>query len=163
MLASKTQIRTDLRILLLIAGMLTIIGLIFIYSSSSVYAMEKCGSSYYFALKQGIGLILGLVALAFGRMLPFEFIKKCSPAFFFGSLGLTAMTMLPGISQRIHGSSRWLNIGGFGFQPSELLKISLVLYLAYFLEKRAHQNSSLTHTYVPLLVILGATCVVLLK
>ena len=139
------------------------IGLIFIYSSSSVYAMEKCGSSYYYALKQGIGLILGLIALTLGRILPFSFIKKCTPLFFFGSLGLTAMTMLPGISQRIHGSSRWLNIGGFGFQPSELLKISLVLYLAYFLEKKAHKSSSLAHTYIPLLIILGTTCIILLK
>jgi len=163
MITTKKQIRIDLRILLIISAILTMIGMVFIYSSSSVYAMEKFGASYYFAAKQCAGLILGIVAMIFARKLPLSFIKKCAPLFFFGSLGLTAMTFIPMFSQRIHGSSRWLNLFGFGFQPSELLKISLILYLAYFLEKRAHKSSSLIHTYVPLLIILGATSIILLK
>lgn len=163
MITTKKQIRLDLRIMLVIAAMLTIIGLIFIYSSSSVYAMEKFGASYYFVAKQFVGLALGLIVLGVARTLPLNFIKKCTPLFFFGSLVLTAMTFVPMLSQRIHGSSRWLNLGGFGFQPSELLKISLILYLAYFLEKKAHKSSSLSHTYIPLLIILVTTCVILLK
>ncbi|MCX5922028.1 MAG: putative lipid II flippase FtsW [Candidatus Dependentiae bacterium] len=163
MITAKKRIQTDLRALLLVAAMLIVIGLIFIYSSSSVYAIEKFGVSYYFVAKQLIGLVLGVIAIFMARVIPLSFIKKCSPLFFFGSLILTAMTLVPGLSQHIHGSSRWVNLFGFGFQPSELIKISLILYLAYFLEKRTNKASSLAHTYIPLLIVLGATCGILLK
>ncbi len=163
MIIQKKQIRSDLRILLAISALLTFIGIIFIYSSSSVYAMEKFGVSYYFVFKQLAGLCLGIVALCFARLVPLQFIKKMSPLLFFGSLALTAMTLVPQLSSRIHGSSRWISIGGFGFQPSELLKIALIIYLAYFLEKKVSKLSSFMHSFVPLIIILGATAAVLLK
>lgn len=163
MMQSAKQTRSNLRFLLGIAAILITFGMVFIYSSSSVYAMEKFGLSYYFVKKQLVALILGICVLIVARLLPLEFIKKYSPLFFWGSLTLTALTFVPFLSQRIHGSSRWLNLGGFGFQPSELLKISLILYLAYFLEKRSHKITSFAHTYIPLLVILGSTCAILLK
>src|SRR5581483_4036164 len=130
MISIKKQIRSDLHILLAITAILTTIGMLFIYSSSSVYAIEKFGKSYYYVLKQLAGLVLGIAALIVARLVPIQLIKKMSPLLFFGSLVLTAMTLIPQLSSRIHGSSRWLSIGGFGFQPSELLKIALILYLA---------------------------------
>jgi len=163
MITTKKQIRSDLHILLSIAAILIIVGLLFIYSSSSVYAIEKFGRSYYFVLKQLGALVLGIAALIVARLVPLAFIKKMSPLLFFSSLALTAMTLIPQLSSRIHGSSRWLNLGGFGFQPSELLKIALILYLAYFLEKKATKLSSLMHSFFPLMVILGLTGAVLLK
>lgn len=163
MISIKKQVRSDLHILLFIAAILITIGLLFIYSSSSVYAIEKFGQSYYFVKKQLIAVALGFIALAIARMFPLELIKKLSPICFFGTLGLTAMTMIPQFSQRIHGSSRWLNLAGFSFQPSELFKISLVIYLAYLLSKNQKKHSSFVHTYVPLLIIMGAMCGILLK
>lgn len=163
MILARKKIRIDFRILLGITCLLIIIGMVFIYSSSSVYAMEKFGASYYFVLKQLVGFAIGVGAFVCARLIPLQFIKKYSPLFFWGSLGLTAMTLIPSFSTRIHGSSRWLNLGGFGFQPSELLKISLVLYLAYFLDKKENKLSSVMHAYIPLLIILGTTAAILLK
>jgi len=163
MIITQKRIRSDLQILLAISFVLIIIGMVFIYSSSSVYAMEKFGASYYFVLKQLMGFGLGVVAFAIARLVPLAFIKKQSPALFWSSLVLTAMTLVPGISTRIHGSSRWVNFFGFGFQPSELLKITLILYLAYFLSKKEHKLSSVLHSYVPLFIILGTTSAILLK
>ena len=163
MISIKKQIRSDLHILLAITAILTTIGMLFIYSSSSVYAIEKFGKSYYYVLKQLAGLVLGIAALIVARLVPIQLIKKMSPLLFFGSLVLTAMTLIPQLSSRIHGSSRWLSIGGFGFQPSELLKIALILYLAYFLEKKTNKLSSLLHSFLPLMIILGMSAAVLLK
>jgi cell division protein FtsW len=137
--------------------------MIFIYSSSSVYAIEKFGTSYYFVLKQFAGFMLGFFAFICARLVPMSYIKKYSPFLFWCSLALTGMTLIPALSTKIHGSSRWLNFVGFGFQPSELLKISLILYLAYFLAKKENNLSSVIHTYIPLLIILGTTALVLLK
>lgn len=154
---------TDIKLLLLTVGALIVVGFLAIYSSSSVYALEHCGSATYYVRRQALGILLGLIAFAFARMLPLPFIKKCTPYFFFGMLGLTALTMVPHFAQSIHGSSRWIHLAGISFQPSELLKIAFIMYLAYFLAKRSTHAPSFIHGYVPFIVILGATSVILLK
>ncbi|KKP35446.1 MAG: Lipid II flippase FtsW [candidate division TM6 bacterium GW2011_GWF2_32_72] len=156
-------LKSNLKIFLSIIASLIIIGLLFIYSSSSVYALEKIGSSFYFVKKQILGVIIGIIGLIIFRFLSLDFIKSKSPFLFFGSLFLTALTLVPKIGTRIHGSSRWLNIGGFAFQPSELLKIFLLIYVAYFLEKQTGRLHSFKHGYLPFLIILGITSLILLK
>jgi cell division protein FtsW len=163
MYLARERIRADLKVLLALVGALLIIGLLFIYSSSSVYALEKLGSATYFVKKQLIGLFLGVVAMIIMRFVSLEFIKRASPYFFLGSLFLTSLTLIPSLAVRIHGSSRWLNFFGFTLQPSELLKIALIVYVAYFLTKKGRQSASFIHGYLPFLTIIGLTCAVLLK
>lgn len=163
MLTTKNSLRTDLHILLGCILALIVIGFLFIYSSSSVYALEHFGSAHYFVKKQGFGLLIGLLGLITARIFPLAIIKKYAPFFFLGSLVLTMLTMLPFMALHIHGSSRWLSLFGFGFQPSELLKIALIVYMAYFLAKKEYSTSSFLHSYLPFLIILGITAVVLLK
>lgn len=163
MIAEQKHIKADLKIFMSIIATLIIIGLLFIYSSSSVFALEKFGSSHHFVKKQMIGLCLGIIGLIFFRVVPIPLIKKMSPFFFLGSLLLTALTLVPGFSTSIHGSHRWLNLFGFSFQPSELLKISLVMYLAYFLSKKEGKLASFTFGYLPFLCILALSCIILLK
>lgn len=163
MISFKRKIDTDLHIFLGIIATLITIGLLFIYSSSSVYAVEQCGSAHYFVKKQLFGLLLGIIGMLVARYTPITVIKKASPALFFSSLFMTALTLVPFFSRRIHGSSRWLSIAGFSFQPSELLKITLLLYLSYFLAKREYRTASFMHSYLPLLIILGIASAVLLK
>lgn len=160
---NNKKIYSDLRIFLCISFVLIIIGLLFIYSSSSVLAIEKCGSAFYFLKKQTLGLLLGIAALYFASIIPLTFITKFSSILFIGSLSLTALTLIPGFSKHIHGSSRWLNIAGFSFQPSELLKIGLILYLASFLTKKEFKKNSFVYCYAPFLIIMAITSIVLLK
>lgn len=157
------RLRYDLKLFLGIVGALIIIGLLFIYSSSSVFALAHCGSSHYFVKKQLLGLLLGLVGLFVASKVPLDLIRSLSPLLFLGSLLLTGLTLIPFLSDRIHGSSRWLSLGGFNFQPSELLKITLLLYLAHFFSKKESRLNSLWHGYVPFLCIIGITSVLLLK
>jgi len=158
----RKTINADLSMFLISITALIVIGLIFIYSSSSIFALERFGSASYFVKKQCIGLMLGIIALLIARFIPLDLIKHLSPWLFLGSLMLTSCTLLSRFSQNIHGSSRWLNIGGFGFQPSELIKVSFVLYLAYFLSKRLNRASSFIHNFLPFLCILGVTSGILL-
>jgi cell division protein FtsW len=139
------------------------IGMIFIYSSSSVYALERLGSPDYYLRKQVTGLALGIIGLFIVRFLPLEFIKRCVPWAFYGTFLLTALTLIPGLGQTIHGSNRWIYIAGFGFQPSEALKMAFIVYLGYLLAKKQHRVTSLTHGYVPLLCVMGTTALLLLK
>lgn len=163
MYMERERLRSDLRIFLGIVGTLITVGLLFIYSSSSVYGLEKLNSSHYFFKRQFIGVGIGLVGMVIVRFLPLSFLKKISPWFFLGSLLLTALTLIPPFSLQIHGSKRWLNLSGFVFQPSELLKIALIMYVAYFLTKKEHRAHSFIHGYLPFLVIIGMSGALLLK
>ncbi|MCA9769913.1 putative lipid II flippase FtsW [Candidatus Dependentiae bacterium] len=163
MIVKHAQTKIDLRIFIGITVILILIGCLFIYSASSVYALETFGFSHYFIKKQLFGLSLGIVGFIIARFTPLNLIKKLSPLLFIGTLSLTALTLIPIISYRIHGSSRWLNIAGFSFQPSELLKIAFVLYIAYFLSKRERRTISFARTYLPFLVIIGITSIILLQ
>jgi cell division protein FtsW len=163
MYTKQKKLQSDLHIFLGIIATLITIGLVFIYSASSIYALEKLGSSHYFVKKQLIGLIIGLVGMMIFRIIPLSYIKKSSPFLFIGSLFLTACTLVSPFGLKIHGSSRWVALGSFSLQPSELLKIFFILYMAYFLSKKNRVLSSFLHGYLPFILITGIVCLLLLK
>jgi cell division protein FtsW len=147
---------------------LVIIGFVFIYSASSVYALELYGDAGYFVKKQLMGLLLGLGALGAMVILPSQTIRKYTPFFFIGTLALTAATLIPNLSYlpihgtTINGAHRWLSIGGFLFQPSELLKCATVLFVAHYIDRKRFQLTSFWYGYLPFLCIIGAPCALLL-
>lgn len=151
-----------LTIFLGVVAFLVIIGLIFIYSSSSVFALEKFGSAQYFVKKQLLGLLLGLGSFFIFSAIPVKYLQKLAPLFFFGALALTTLTLIPQLNVKIHGSSRWLALPFLTFQPSELLKVAFIPYIAYFLEKKKFKLSSFRQGYLPFLVIIGTTAGLLL-
>lgn len=159
---ARQELRFNVKFLLCIVFILSAVGLLFIYSSSCIFAQEKFGSSLYFLKKQLIGFFLGLILFVVCTRIPLGLIKKCAFLLFCGSLVLTALTLVPGLGRTIHGSSRWLALGFFAFQPSELLKLTLFLYLAKILEKKQHKPFTFFGSYVPLLAIVGLTMGVLL-
>jgi cell division protein FtsW len=159
---TQRYITRDTRILVLIALILTAIGGIFIYSSSSVYALEKFGTANYFVLRQIIGFVIGIFGLIAIQFIPSKVIQKLSPYILLASIGLTAMTFIPYFSRRIHGASRWISIGGIAFQPSELLKISIIIYVSYILAKKDWSQASIVRDYMPLLLIIGMPCALIL-
>lgn len=158
----QSRAKNNFATLLGIIATLVIIGLLFIYSSSSIYAAQRFGSAHYFLKRQLIGVVLGFAGFFIARKVSQEFLYAWTPAFFFGSWFLTCLTLVPQLSSRIHGSSRWLSIAGFSFQPSELLKIAFIMYLARFLTKRKDKPFTFTAAYLPFLILTGLVGCVLL-
>src|SRR5579863_2583221 len=105
MISKKLPLYSDLNVFLTIVATLVLIGCLFVYSSSSVYALETFGSSVFFVKRQLAGLGVGLIALLIGRTLSLNFIRQTAPFLFLGSLGLVFMTFLPSFARTIHGSS----------------------------------------------------------
>ena len=157
------KLRNNLILFLIVSGLLTLIGLIFIYSASSVFALEKFGSSFYSIKKQLFFLFPALVGFFLFALIPFTFWRKFSPLFFILSLIITTFTFLPQFGMKIHGSNRWINFLGFGFQPSEALKLFLFIYIGFFLEKKQRKIRSFVHSYLPFLTVLGITFILLLR
>lgn len=162
MYSKQKHLQSDLHIFLGIIAALITMGLVFIYSASSVYALEKLGSAHYFVKKQLIGLLIGFCGMLFFRILPLSLIKKASPFLYIGSLLLTIGTLVSPLAVKIHGSSRWIALGSFSLQPSELLKIFFIMYLSYFLSKK-NRLSSFFHGYLPFIIVTGLACILLLK
>lgn len=163
MISKKLSLYADLNVFLTIITTLILIGCLFVYSSSSVYALETFGSSLFFVKRQLAGLGVGLITLFIGRILPINIIKNTAPFLFLSSLFLVILTLLPTFSRTIHGSSRWLSFAGFSFQPSELLKITLIFYVAYFLDKKASKDSISLKHFIPFCFFISTMCIALLK
>ncbi len=157
------RLRSDVRIFVAIVSVLTIVGFVFVYSSSSIFALEKFGAAHYFLKKQLIYVIPGIIGFFTFALIPLSLWRRYAALFFLGALGLTLLTFVPFLGLKFHGSNRWLSIAGFSFQPSELLKLFLFMYMGLFLEKRLNYIKSFARTYVPFLAILGIVFLILLK
>src|SRR5208337_4778460 len=135
---------------------LTLFGALMIYSASAVMATERFGSSNYFLVRQLAWAVAGLVALVV--MMYVDYRRLSSPAVVFPALAVQWM-LLVGVlfADRSHNTRRWLHLGAASLQPSELSKIVLVVFLAYFLEQRQSAVNSVKHTLLPVGLIAGAS------
>ncbi len=158
----RYRLLTDLRLLLAVVAVLIIIGFLFIYSASCIFAAEKFGSSFYFVKKQLIGLVCGTILFGICALMPIRIIKQWSPYIFSLAFIGTLLTLVPTFGRTIHGSSRWLVLGGFAAQPSEFLKVALFLYIACLLDKKKNMPFTFMRCYLPLLFVLGISTGILL-
>lgn len=162
MYRSLSPTRTHLLFFLSIVCCLIALGLVFVYSASSVYALSQFGYAHYYVKKHAYGIIIGLFTLCIGRYIPRQHIERYAGIFFIGAWILTALTLVPPLSVVVHGSHRWIKLVGITFQPSEILKMSFILFIARFLAKKELRMHDSFQSYIPFLCIIGATSLLLL-
>jgi cell division protein FtsW len=128
--------RLDRGLLLAILALVGI-GLVQVYSSSFIFAIESRGDGLYFFKRQMFFAVVTVGVLMFTALTPFRYVKRFGwLVWLFAAVGV-ALTMVPHLGIRAGGAARWLNLpGGLVFEPSELLKISLSLLLATFFSRR---------------------------
>ncbi|MBT3827448.1 putative lipid II flippase FtsW [bacterium] len=160
---AKQRQATYYKLTLLISSMLCIIGLIFIYSASSAFALERIGNAHFYVRKQSFGFLLGIIILGFTYCIPFGLIQALAPLIFVGALFLTGITLIPGIGRTVHGSSRWISLFLFNFQPGELLKIAFMLAVARLCAKTTPATFKLKKVLPPTLILLIPASLILLK
>ena len=120
-------------------------------------------NNYSFAAKQGFFILLGLGAGFFVLKIPISFLKKYSPIFFVITLILLAMVFLPEpIGHAVKGSTRWINLGMFNFQPSEMMKLVMILFMAGFLIRQENDLKKPWIGLVKTLVIVSLADILLL-
>ena len=118
--------------LLSIIGLLCVFGLVMMFSSSIYFSEKHFAHPYYFLQRQ---LIYLCIALALGFVLlntPIAFLKQYSRILFILNLILLILVFMPVIGGKIKGAYRWLQLGLFNFQPSELMKLTIILYMSGF-------------------------------
>jgi cell division protein FtsW len=139
-------------------------GAVMVYSASSAESLLSGTGDPSFYLKRYLmcGLI-GLVVMHAASRHGLKVVKALTPVLLIASFVLTAAVMLPGVGVTVNGATRWLGAGPLQFQPSELLKVSLVLYAAQSLAARPRATKTLRGLVNPLLIVVAAACLLLLK
>jgi cell division protein FtsW len=136
------------RWLFTITMLLVFVGLVMVFSASAVMARERFGSPYAFVSKQLIWAVAGLAAMIAATRVDYRRYKH--PALVFSMMGFTTLLLISVFFlDRSHNTHRWIHAGGFSFQPSELAKPMLILFLAYFLENRAKTINDVRNTLLP--------------
>jgi cell division protein FtsW len=140
------------------------LGAVMVYSASSAESLlDGSGDpSTYLKRYVAFGLVGLAVMLAVARH-GLAWVRRLTPLLLGTSFLLTIAVMLPGIGVTVNGATRWLAAGPLQFQPSELLKVSLVLYAAQVLATRPRSVQTLEGIAKPLLIVVGAACALLMK
>lgn len=141
--------------------LLAAIGVVFVYSASCYNAEVQYGDSAYFLKKQLLGFVLGLVVMLVVSRFDCEKWKKLGLPALIVSLVLLALVFVPGIGKSNYGATRWIGIGSFTIQPSELAKYGFILFTAgVFAEKPAKMRTF--RGILPVLAAGLAICVLIM-
>lgn len=141
---------------------LVVLGIFFVFSSSGFMASEKYNGSFHFMIQQVLGAAAGLALVAALLSVKRSFFLR--PAFVYGLLGLTLVLLaLCLVMPSVARTNRWIVLPGLRFQPSELAKISLILFLASYAEAKKDTINELKTLAVPAAVLVAAIVLVLLE
>src|SRR3954466_12655455 len=139
-------------------------GAVMVYSASSAESLLQGTGDAAFYLKRYV--VFGLIGLGLMHYISrhgLKAVKQATPVLLIGSFVLCVAVMVPGVGVKVNGATRWLGAGPLQFQPSELLKLSLILYAAQLLAARPRSTKTLGGLIKPLLLVVGAACALLLK
>jgi cell division protein FtsW len=142
--------------------LLVVIGVLMVFSASAVMAGEKFGSPYHFFLRQLGWAIAGLAAMAGIMNVDYRHWKRPGIAFTFLSI-TTLLLVAVFFLDRAHNTHRWIKLGIMSFQPSELAKPALILFLAFFLESRVRSIDDWRHTLLPAIVPAALFSILIVK
>lgn len=130
---------------------LVFVGLVMVFSASAVMAKERYGSGYFFLLRQMGWAAAGTAAMVVAMKVDYR--RYNNPGVVFTLLGLTTLLLISVFFlDRSHHTHRWIHWAGFSFQPSEMAKPALILFLAFWLEGRAEAIEDVRKTLVPAVV-----------
>jgi cell division protein FtsW len=141
---------------------LMVLGWVMVMSASTSIAETYTGNAAYFSIRHGIYIALGIAVAFLVSRIPLSWWQKTDWLWLLiGGLGLVAV-LIPGIGHEVNGSARWLNLGVMKIQPSEIVKLTVVLYISGYLIRRQAEVQNQWSGFIKPLVILGLIVVLLL-
>ena len=142
---------------------LALFGVVMVYSASAVMAQKENGNQFYYVLKQGVWVAIGFVVMLLAMQFNYQQLKSRRIVYSLLLLCTIGLVSVFGFSS-VNGAHRWIKLPGVSLQPSEMAKLSLIIFLAYFLEKRAGEEGDFWRTFVPCGVVTGLlACLVVIE
>lgn len=149
------------KILLCLVLFLVLFGLLMVYSASFYMAEKNYNNQCFFLLKQSIGAFLGLISLFFFSHINYNNLSKFRLVFLIASIILLALVFVPGLGVENYGAKRWLNLGFFTIQPSEIAKFAFVLFASsYFASKKDSPRAF--SSLLPVVFAGGSICLLII-
>ena len=148
------------------ALLLVTLGLVMVYSASIATAEASRFASHnpaYFLFRQGAFLAISLATATAVFMVPARFWQKAAPWLFALGVVLLILVLIPGIGREVNGARRWLNLWAFNVQPSELIKLAVVLYAADYTVRKHAVLKSFKRGLLPMLVVMLVVAWLLLR
>ena len=138
---------------ILLAGL----GLVMVYSASIAIAEAARYSGHqpaYYLLRHAAFLLIGALAAVFAFQVPLGFWQRAAPYLFLLGAGLLTAVLIPGVGREVNGSQRWLPLGVINLQPSEFMKLIVVLYAADYTVRKSGYMHSLRRGFLPMLAVM---------
>ena len=155
--SSRSQSGRELpvdKVMLVIVLTLTLFGAVMVYSASAMLAEKNYGSQFFFLYRQGGWAIAGLVAMAVAMCIDYRHYRR--PAVVFSLLGVTlVMLVVVLFLPKVNETHRWIRYGPVSLQPSEVSKLALIAFLAFFLESRAKELEGFKQVFLPAALVAG--------
>lgn len=129
-------------------------GLISIYSTTAIFAEQSTGDALFFFRRQLLWMVAGFLALLACMRIKYGLLRKINKPLLVLGVFLLVLVLFPQFGREAGGARRWLEIGGFSFQPVEIVKLFLILYLAGYLADKQKYLVKLRGFLTPLLVIM---------
>lgn len=135
-------------------GALLVVGLIMLWSASTVESQKTFGNtSSYFIHQLVYGVGIGLIGMYILSKIDYHFWKKTIPYALAGTLIALILVKIPGIGFSANGATRWIHLGPLFFQPSEVAKLALIMYLAGWMSERGHHHDFWRSVFPPVVII----------
>ncbi|MGD8369944.1 MAG: putative lipid II flippase FtsW [Syntrophobacterales bacterium] len=153
-MAVRSEDRNSYDLVLLLTTLALMgIGLVMLYSSSSIMAQQRYGDSMYFVKKQMLFALIGIAVLIVSKNLPFGVYRRLVYIILGVSLLSLIVVLLPQVGHRVGGARRWLRFGPISMQPAEFAKLALIIYISYSLAKKGDRVQEFSIGYLPHLLI----------
>lgn len=139
------------------------IGVVMIFSSSGIYALQEMGDTCYFLNRHLMFLFLGFMAGMTVMSFDYRLLRKWAKPLLIISFFLLVLVLIPGIGKSSYGARRWFRIGPINFQPSELAKLAVMIYAADFLARKKSKVADFWNGFIPLMMVLGVFALLIVK
>jgi len=135
--------------------LLLALGVSMVYSASSYYASREFGNKEYFLIRQLIWATIGIIAMLIVSRLDYKRLAQFSPILMLASVVLLVLVRIPGIGSYRNGAWRWFDFGFASFQPSEMAKLSIILFFGFTLSKKPDILQKFFKGLFPYLLVIG--------
>ena len=149
--------------IVIITMMLICIGIVMVYSSSGVYALQHLNDDAYYLNRHLVFLCIGVVLTLLAMAIDYRFLQQYAKPLLSFNILLLILVLIPGIGWASFGARRWFKIGPISFQPSELAKVTLMIYVSDYLARKKGQIINFWDGFLPPILIMGLICLLVVK
>ncbi|MEK7697717.1 MAG: FtsW/RodA/SpoVE family cell cycle protein, partial [Pseudomonadota bacterium] len=144
-------------------ALLIALGIVMVHSASIAYAAKAHGNSVYYLLRHLLSVGLGLLCMALVLRTRIRWWEKAGPYLLFLGIGMLVLVLVPGLGTQVNGSTRWVRLGAFNLQPSEFMKLFMILYIAGYLVRRQEELKNFTQGILMISLVVAAIGVLMLR